>query len=45
LSLAKDFFFVWLARRKLLGGFREMATRTGSPVHVSSAPPVIAAKP
>ena len=44
LSLTKDFFFVWIARRQLLGGFREMAARTVTPVHVAAAPPVFAAK-
>lgn len=48
LSLAKDFFFIGWARRKLLRDFRERATRAIAPIHVSQVrtlPPRLAAKP
>lgn len=45
LPLAKDFFFIGLARRKLLKDFRALAGRTSAPIHLPVAPPRLAAKP
>jgi ABC-type transport system involved in multi-copper enzyme maturation permease subunit len=45
LALGKDAFFFFWARRKLLGDFREIATRTMAPIPSHSMPPVIAIKP
>ena len=45
LALAKDFFFWKLARRKLFGGFRELATRAVSPTRPAGAPPFLHTNP
>ncbi len=44
-SLGKDAFFIWLARRKLLGDFRKLALPALTKLHSPFLPPIIAAKP
>jgi hypothetical protein len=39
LALAKDVFYVWLARKQLNSQFREMAVRIVSPIHVAPVAP------
>lgn len=42
LTLAKDLFLWWLARKKLYGSFRQLAVRSVVPIRAVCVPPVLA---